>query len=63
MDCEQSEWEMLDAAHAAVTGFSIVVAEMHCDPDRNRSIEDFAAVLTQHGFTTLSGDGLYVGRR
>jgi hypothetical protein len=63
MDCEGSEWEILDASPAAFTRFSIVIAEIHDDPKRGRNIGDFAANLSHHGFTTVSLNGLYIGRR
>lgn len=63
MDCEGSEWEILDAAPAAFTRFSIIVAEVHADPNGERSIDDFAMALSQHGFMTVSSDKIYIGRR
>jgi FkbM family methyltransferase len=62
MDCEGSEWEILDAAPAAFTRFSIIVAEIHADPNGKRTINDFAIALSQHGFKTVSSDKLYIGR-
>jgi len=63
MDCEGSEWEMLKAAPTAFTRFSIIVAEVHTDPDGKSGIQEFAAALRRQGFTALSCDGLYIGRR
>jgi len=63
MDCEGAEWEMLKADPVAFTRFSIIVAEIHDDPDGKYKIEDFAAALDRHGFTTVRCDDLYVGRR
>lgn len=62
MDCEGSEWEILDTVPIAFTRFSIIVAEIHSDSTGQRDIRDFAAMLSQHGFTTISCDGLYIGR-
>ncbi len=63
MDCEGAEWEMLKAAPAAFTRFSIIVAEIHEDPDGQQNIGDFAAALSRHGFSTVHCDGFYIGRR
>ena len=63
MDCEGSEWEILDAAPAAFTRFSIIVAEIHAAPDGKRTIDDFALALSRHGFITVTSDKLYIGRR
>jgi FkbM family methyltransferase len=64
MDCEGAEWEMLKAAPTAFMRFSLVVAEVHEDPDGcKNNICEFAGTLSRHGFTTVHGDGLYIGRR
>jgi FkbM family methyltransferase len=63
MDCEGSEWEILDAAPTAFTRFSNIVAEIHDDPMGKYKREDFAAVLREYGFTTVDFSGLYIGRR
>jgi FkbM family methyltransferase len=62
LDCEGSEWEMLECCPTAFARFSIIVAEVHRDPEGKHDIQDFAAVLGQHGFTTVSCAGLYIGR-
>jgi FkbM family methyltransferase len=63
MDCEGSEWEILDANPAVFARFSVIIAEIHNDPSRGRNIYDFASALGQNGFTTVSSDHLYIGRR
>lgn len=63
MDCEGSEWEILEAAPEGFARFSVVVAEVHAHPDGSRPKEDFAAILRQHGFTQVNQEGLYIGRR
>ena len=62
LDCEGSEWEMLECCPTAFARFSIIVAEVHRDPKGKHDIQDFAAVLGQHGFTTVSCAGLYIER-
>jgi FkbM family methyltransferase len=67
LDCEGSEWEILDAGAKAFSRFGLVVAEVHRDLSGKHDIGDFPASLTKHGFTTLRWDarsnGLYIGRR
>jgi len=63
MDCEGSEWEILEHCPTGLQRFSIIIAEVHRHPDGRRDIRDFAAALSQYGFTTVDCDGLYVGRR
>jgi hypothetical protein len=63
MDCEGSEWEIIDAGGAALARFSIIIAEIHDDPRKGRSIQDFGSILGQNGFTTIRSDRLYIGRR
>jgi len=63
MDCEGSEWEILDAAPTAFTRFSNIVAEIHDDPMGTYKREDFAVVLREYGFTTVDFSRLYIGRR
>jgi FkbM family methyltransferase len=63
MDCEGSEWEILDATPAAFARFSIIIAEIHGDPNGERNICDFASALARNGFATVSSDRLYIGRR
>jgi FkbM family methyltransferase len=63
MDCEGSEWEILESCPEAFERFSIIVAEIHRDPIGKRNIQDFAAALSEHGFTTVSCGPLYIGRR
>lgn len=63
MDCEGSEWEILDAMPAAFARFSIIIAEIHSDPIGGRNICDFASALAQNGFMTVRSDRLYIGRR
>lgn len=62
MDCEGSEWEILDACPAVFTRFSVVVAEIHGDPSGSRNIDDFAAALAET-FTSVPSDRLYIGKR
>jgi FkbM family methyltransferase len=63
MDCEGSEWEIIDATPAALARFSIIIAEIHDDPAKGRNIHDFASILGQNGFTTIRSDHLYIGQR
>ena len=63
MDCEGSEWEIIDAGAAVFTRFSVIVAEIHQSLKGNRDINDFAAGLNHHGFRTMSSTGLYIGLR
>lgn len=63
MDCEGSEWEILNATPGAFTRFSTIVAEIHADPYGKRTIKDFAVTLNKYGFTTVSCENLYIGRR
>ena len=67
LDCEGSEWEILDAGAKAFSRFGLVVAEVHRDLSGKHDIGDFPTSLAKHGFTTLRWDarsnGVYIGRR
>jgi FkbM family methyltransferase len=64
MDCEGSEWEILDADPSVFARFSVVVAEIHRDPKfGNRSIAEFSVALQKQGFTRVECDKLYLGHR
>jgi FkbM family methyltransferase len=67
LDCEGSEWEILEAGQKCFSRFRIVVVEVHRDFTGKHEIGDFAMALSKHGFTTLRWDGtvngLWVGQR
>lgn len=64
MDCEGSEWEILDADPTAFTRFSVVVAEIHQDPKvGNRGMSEFRTALHKQGFTSVECGNLYLGHR
>jgi FkbM family methyltransferase len=63
MDCEGSEWEIVKTGSAVFSRFSIIVAEIHGDPDGSRTPADFTAILALYGFTVVRCDSLYIGRR
>jgi FkbM family methyltransferase len=70
MDCEASEWEILECCPDAFSRFSLIVAEIHRDPRGTRDAQRFATELERLGFATLlcdkpthRADTLYIGRR
>ncbi len=67
LDCEGSEWEILDAGPKCFSRFRIIVVEIHRDLSGKHEIGDFPAILSKHGFTTLRWDGhvngFWIGRR
>jgi FkbM family methyltransferase len=67
MDCEGSEWEIMDAAPEAFQRFSTIVVEVHRDPAGKHEPGDFAACMARQGFTQKRWDdrtpGLYIGHR
>jgi FkbM family methyltransferase len=45
MDCEGSEWTIIDSCPETFDRFSVIVAEIHANPVSNRTSKDFAALL------------------
>jgi FkbM family methyltransferase len=66
MDCEGAEWEIVrGTSQAEFARFGAVIAEVHPDPERLNSIEDFASLMESRGLQTVRWDGksqsLYLG--
>jgi FkbM family methyltransferase len=68
IDCEGAEWEILRKCDPAdFERFSVIVGEVHQDPEGIDSVENFGERIEALGFRTIRWDrkaaGLYVGVR
>lgn len=68
MDCESSEWEILDKTDPdQFKRFPVLLAETHWDPAQNRSVSEFRSLAERLGYRTVRWDnkfhGLYIGTR
>lgn len=68
MDCEGSEWEIMDKTDARLFArFPVLLAEVHGDPVHNRPPAEFRRLAEKRGYRTVRSDdkyhGLYIGIR
>lgn len=68
MDCECSEWEILDKTpQTTFNRFPVLLAEVHSDPVHNRPVAEFKRLAENLGYHTVRWDnkfhGLYIGVR
>jgi FkbM family methyltransferase len=68
MDCECSEWEIIDRTPARYfERFPVLLAEVHGDPVSNRPVGEFKRLVEALGYQTIRWDnkfhGLYIGVR
>jgi FkbM family methyltransferase len=65
LDCEGAEWEIVrKTSPSELARFGAVVAEVHQDPEKLQTVEEFPALMEAAGFRTVpSAPGLYLGVR
>jgi len=62
LDCEGAEWEIIDHTPVALWNrFSLVVAEVHSDPQERHVPDEFPKLMEARGFATQRWDGGHMG--